>query len=91
MSNSELFDSLFGLNALDADGAVVRLGDRVYWSRGDLSPVEGDEVGEEGGEEWHRVLIQTKPPSQLSPGVRLCSQVGDKQQHLEGKFQRRDQ
>ena len=56
-----------------------------------MSPVEGDEVGEEGGEEWHRVLIQTKPPSQLSPGVRLCSLVGDKQQHLEEKFQRRDQ
>ena len=80
------------MNAFDADGAVVRLG--VYWNRGDLGPVEGDEVGEEvgdeGGEEWHRVLIQTKPASQLSPGVRLCLLVGDKQQHLEGKFQRRD-
>ena len=64
-------------------------GDRVYWSRRDLSSVvEGD--ADEVGEEWNRVLIQSKPASQLSPDVRLCSLVGDKKQHLEGKFKRRD-
>ena len=64
-------------------------GDRVYWSRRDLSSVvEGD--ADQVGEEWNRVLIQSKPASQLSPDVRSCPLVGDKQQHLEGKFKRRD-
>ena len=64
-------------------------GDRVYWSRRDLSSVkEGD--ADEVGDEWNRVLIRSKPPSQLSPDVRSCPLVGDKQQHLEGKFRKRD-
>ena len=73
LSNSELFDSLF---AFDADRAVISLcgGDGVSWSRGDLSSVvEGD--ADEVGDEWNRVLIRSKPASQLSPDVRLCSLV----------------